>query len=589
MKLKSPVPFHNPLRRLTRPMPMTLRLPLTYAAIALLVTLSMGLVLLTTLQRYYAAREIDYLRNNAVNISNVVGLLMENDTAPEEIQAQVEFFSFLSRTRIEILNTTGQLVADANITELTGQPRSEQQGARGVFVTGAPDKGDVLSYFFMASTEADSAFPPPPFMLPAENMTPERVQIITRDNDTVEVRREETAWAASVPALPVEMGAEIYLENPDNPFSLEDVTVQIVPSLYGFGIRDRVRLDEVSRTSRSHQLVTQTIQAPDGSNLGSIRLSNGPAYGVEIVESVAQGWLIASAVSVTLAVIVGWLISKSLVNPLLELSHATTRMEHGDLSARATVLRQDEFGQVAQSFNRMAQRIEETINTLQRFVSDAAHELNTPITALRTNLELIERDASEPDVINRALSQIKRLEDLTQNLLRLSRLESQTEAIEILPVDVVAVTHEVAQFHASQAEQAGITLQLDLPEQPLFADAHDSQLQHALSNLVHNAIKFTPSGGTVSISVQGETNYIFINVEDTGIGIPDDDMPYLFNRFHRARNASRYAGSGLGLAIVKAIITRFGGLVTAQKTDNGTRFTVQLPLQAGATNHAKHY
>src|SRR5215207_7710373 len=126
MKLKSPVRFKNPFRWLTQPMPMTLRLPLTYAAIALLVTLSMGLVLLTTLQRYYAAREIDYLRNNAVNISNVVGVLIENDVPPEEIQAQVEFFSFLSRTRIEILNTTGQLIAAANITELTGQPHNEQ-------------------------------------------------------------------------------------------------------------------------------------------------------------------------------------------------------------------------------------------------------------------------------------------------------------------------------------------------------------------------------------------------------------------------------------------------------------------------------
>jgi signal transduction histidine kinase len=191
--------------------------------------------------------------------------------------------------------------------------------------------------------------------------------------------------------------------------------------------------------------------------------------------------------------------------------------------------------------------------------------------------------------MQRALSQIKRLEDLTQNLLRLSQLESQTENTEIVPVDVVAITREVVQFHASQAEQAGVNLESDLPQDAILVAAHDSQLHHALSNLIHNAIKFTPASGEVMVKVACDTSHVAIVVTDTGIGIPEADMPFLFNRFHRGRNVSRYAGSGLGLAIVKAIISRFNGLVSASNTANGTEFRVELPLRTGATRHAKHH
>jgi signal transduction histidine kinase len=583
MKIKVRLQFSNPLRWFAAPLPMTLRLPLTYAAIALLVTLSIGVVLLTTLQRYYTAREVEYLQTNAINISNVLALLMESDIPPEEIQAQVEFFSFLARTRIEILSETGELVAGANVTELMAQPFAENPEARGLFVSSSPAQGDVLNYFFTSSE--DAAFP----AMPLFNTSTEGEQAVF----TVERIEDERIRMEGFPPLqasvsaPVDVRAGVHIENPDMPVPPDEIRIQIVPSLYGFGIRDRIV--EMRRDARSEQEVMRLIQTPDGRTIGTLRISNGPAYGTEIVESVARGWLLASAFSITLAIFVGWMMSKSVVRPLVALTQATNQMEQGDLSARADVLGQDEFGQMAQSFNRMAQRIEETISTLQRFVSDAAHELNTPITALRTNLELIALDTSEPEVMQRALSQIKRLEDLTQNLLRLSQLESQAENSEIVPVDVVAITREVVQFHASQAEQAGVTLETAIPQAPILVDAHDNQLHHALSNLVHNAIKFTPASGQVAVTVACDTSHVTIVITDTGIGIPEADIPFVFNRFHRGRNVSRYAGSGLGLAIVKAIITRFNGVVSAQSTDRGSLFTVQLPLRTGATNDGKHH
>ena len=130
---------------------------------------------------------------------------------------------------------------------------------------------------------------------------------------------------------------------------------------------------------------------------GYVELSEGPAIGREILTSVAWGWAGSSAVAVLIAAGVGWLISRRLSIPLLALTGATSRMAEGELSTRAQVVRKDELGQLATSFNEMAARVENTVVTLRRFVADAAHELHTPLTALRTNLDLMVRDGESTD------------------------------------------------------------------------------------------------------------------------------------------------------------------------------------------------
>ncbi|NIV30792.1 MAG: HAMP domain-containing protein, partial [Anaerolineae bacterium] len=174
----------------------------------------------------------------------------------------------------------------------------------------------------------------------------------------------------------------------------------------------------------------------DGADLvGYVELSEGPAYGQEIVDSVARGWLLAGAVAIGVAAVVGWIVSRRISAPLVALSEVTASMAGGDLSARADVDRKDELGTLARSFNRMAAQVEETVIGLRRFVSDAAHEIHTPLTALHTNLELAQRDAaagSEEHVLA-AQAQVERLEVLTGGLLELSRLESPVQAPQLVP------------------------------------------------------------------------------------------------------------------------------------------------------------
>jgi signal transduction histidine kinase len=147
-----------------------------------------------------------------------------------------------------------------------------------------------------------------------------------------------------------------------------------------------------------------------------------------------------------------------------------------------------------------------------------------------------------------------------------------------VPHDTVNVTIccDLGEPYASQADQAGLTLLLDVPPEPIEMRGDPAQLRRAIGNLIDNAIKFTPEGGTITIGLQKNSDAIELCVQDTGIGISEDDLPLLFSRFHRGRNVANYPGNGLGLAIVKAIVEAHGGQVSATNTSPGARFCISM-------------
>jgi signal transduction histidine kinase len=232
----------------------------------------------------------------------------------------------------------------------------------------------------------------------------------------------------------------------------------------------------------------------------------------------------------------------------------------------------------------MADRLQAFVLTLQRFVADAAHELNTPLTALRNSLDLA---LEETDEANRALlikegrNQVGRLEELAHGLLDLSRLESGESRREKRPVDLGAVVRKSSERYASQAEQAGLAFELALPakkEPPIVVVGDEGQIGRALANLLDNAVKFTPEGGTIRVGLERDGQQARLWVEDNGIGIAEKELPLLFNRFHRGGNATAYPGSGLGLAIVRSIVRQHGGDVSAENGGRGAIFSIRLPL-----------
>jgi signal transduction histidine kinase len=258
-------------------------------------------------------------------------------------------------------------------------------------------------------------------------------------------------------------------------------------------------------------------------------------------------------------------------------------MAEGDLSVRASARSQDELGALARSFNVMAGRVEEMVGALRRFAGDAAHELRTPLTALHTNLELLRGDpnltASSRASLEQAWEETRCLETLSRDLLDLSRLETGQPANPDETFDLVELVREASEPYASQAEQRGISFSLELPVDVVRITGQRSLLCRAVSNLLENAIKFSSQPGQVRVGLIREEDEALLQVQDSGIGIPAEDAPFVFNRFHRGRNAATYPGSGLGLAIVKAIIDRHGGRVDLESSAEGTKVAMRLPLK----------
>ncbi|MFZ1795009.1 MAG: HAMP domain-containing sensor histidine kinase, partial [Anaerolineae bacterium] len=224
-------------------------------------------------------------------------------------------------------------------------------------------------------------------------------------------------------------------------------------------------------------------------------------------------------------------------------------------------------------------------DALRNFITDASHELRTPITALRMSNELLqgpagENSAERAEFLAQNEAQLARLQWITTNLLDLSRFDAGLMTLDKAPQDVSDLLHSAASGFALRAQKAGVRLDVAEPDQPIRLNCDRARMEMALTNLIDNALKFTPAGGSIILRAERGEKAIQLSVCDTGKGIPEKDLPHVFERFYRAQNASA-PGSGLGLAIVKSIAQAHGGSVSAKsEIGKGSCFVVELPLVA---------
>jgi two-component system phosphate regulon sensor histidine kinase PhoR len=222
------------------------------------------------------------------------------------------------------------------------------------------------------------------------------------------------------------------------------------------------------------------------------------------------------------------------------------------------------------------------------FVANISHELRTPLASIKAVLETLQDGALEDqavarDFLARMDDEVDQLTQLVQQLLELSRLESGQAPLQIEPLDVGDVLGEIAGRMSSQAERAGVTLGLAVPDGLPPAPADRRRLREAVVNLVHNAIKYTPSGGSVTLAAAAEGGELRISVRDTGVGIAHDQQARIFERFFKSDSARSSEGVGLGLAIVKNVALAHGGRVTVDSREGaGATFTIVLPLERTA-------
>lgn len=288
-----------------------------------------------------------------------------------------------------------------------------------------------------------------------------------------------------------------------------------------------------------------------------------------------------------LALGTGWFLAARALIPVNAITQTAQNIGEQDLHRRISInLPDDELGRLAQTFNRMLDRIEEAFRRQQQFTADAAHELRTPLAIMQTGVEVIPGQERSPAQYRATLAtiqeEVQRLTTLTINLLMLARADARTFTLERHSMDLSLLLHTVADQMMLTAEQKQIRIQRYIaPNNKINAD-EDRLIQVAL-NLLENAVKYTPNGGTITITLTHLPYQVCFSIADTGRGIPPEHLPHIFDRFYRADRArTRHKGSvGLGLAIAQQIVQLHGGEITvSSQVGTGTRFSVILPTSS---------
>jgi heavy metal sensor kinase len=297
---------------------------------------------------------------------------------------------------------------------------------------------------------------------------------------------------------------------------------------------------------------------------------------------------LAVPVAVAAAAALGYLLARAALAPVDRLRRSTREITADRLDRRLPIPSPcDELGRLAVTINEMIARLERSFAEVRRFTADASHELRTPLAAIRTEVEVaLAGPGVTPEqerLLGSVLEECARLTRLTEQLLTLAREDAKGGAAVREPVDVAALVATVAENLHPLAEAKGITLQVKIGGHPEVAgDA--AQLRQVFYNLLDNAIKYTPAGGKIEAGIEARPMGAVVTVRDTGIGIPSEHLPHLFERFYRVDRARSRAegGTGLGLSIVRSIVASHGGdvgLVSAP--GEGTTFTVKLPAEHG--------
>ena len=526
------------------------RLVFSFVSLTLLTVTLVGVLALSLVQRYVGQQETEQLTTNADAVARQALPLVWPVVRQRELQELAETSAFLGNARVRILGQKGRVLADSG----ADMEREEF----GWFLP-------PMEWHFGVSGEPSQ---PLVFTLPS--------------GQQVTLSLPHAVPFSGLPEL-----------SPGEVVTL----IQMRPGTWGshftfHAVTDEEQLKQLSAeratTPRSERVVTVPI-GETHDPVGYVEISSGPDFAREALTTTRRAFLLAGGGAMLMAVVVGLLVSRGLSAPLRELATAAGQMSSGDLSIRAPVRGEDEIGQLAGQFNRMAERLEASFSelaaerdALRRFIADASHALRTPITALKNFNDLLQGAAAEDpaaraEFLTESQVQLERLEWITRNLLDLSRLDAGLIDLDLADHDVGELLDAAASAFKPLAQDIRITFSIRLPTPPLELRCDRARIELALSNLLDNAFKYTPPGGQVEIGAVPTGEGVQLWVRDSGPGIAPEDLPHIFERFYRGRN-NHTEGSGLGLAIVQSVAQAHGGQVSAQsEPGTGSLFVIELP------------
>jgi two-component system sensor histidine kinase MprB len=321
----------------------------------------------------------------------------------------------------------------------------------------------------------------------------------------------------------------------------------------------------------------------DGTHVRVLTFAYGPGYAVQIARPLTEVdaalaqirlyLIIVALVGVGLAAVLGLVVARAALSPVQRLTNAAERVtETGDLSERIEVAGGDELSRLAASFNTMLAALEESTRAQRQLVADASHELRTPLTSLRTNIEVLADNRGLPEgersrLISDVVEQLGEMTTLISELIELAHAEQQAVEAEDVRLDLLTADA----IERARRNQPGVRFTATLEES--VVRGVPATLERAIGNLLDNAAKWSPPGAAVEVEARDG----FVAVRDHGPGIADEDLPYVFDRFYRARSARGMPGSGLGLAIVRQVAEAHGGEVGAERAaGGGTRIILRL-------------
>ena len=288
-------------------------------------------------------------------------------------------------------------------------------------------------------------------------------------------------------------------------------------------------------------------------------------------------------IAVAIALIITFLLSRRILAPVKALTLAARQLGQGDLSQRVQSKDKGEIGELAQAFNAMAENLERSEQLRRNMIADTAHELRTPLSNLKGYLEAIHDRVvkPDPDAIRSLDEEANLLSRLVDDLQELSLAEAHELKLNYRTEDIKKLVKRAVALRQDQATTKGVSVSADLPKKLPQVNIDSRRIVQVLLNLMDNSIAHTPRGGVITIAASHMDNWVEVSVEDTGEGIPAEDLPNVFERFYRVDKSRTRAtgGTGLGLAIAKSLVEAHNGKIAVEsELGKGSRFTFTIPV-----------
>jgi heavy metal sensor kinase len=345
----------------------------------------------------------------------------------------------------------------------------------------------------------------------------------------------------------------------------------------------------LQRGHAEYQIIASTMTDPDTGRKWYVAEGRSLAEDRQVLKRFRLNLLIFLPIALLTCALVGWYSARRGLRALHSVEQAAQEITGSNLGLQiAKRGADDELDRLIHSFNQMSGRLKASFEQMRQFSTDVSHELRTPLTAIQGQLEVAlftaTRKEQLQEAIENALQDVERLSNLVRALLLLSQSESGQIPMNKTVIDLGKLLTDIVDQFQIPAEAADVKLS-HATEQTVLCEADRTQIERVISNLLSNAIKYTPAGGWVRALAENDGENVRLIVEDSGVGIPQDHLPHIFDRFYRVPDPNPEKGLGLGLSFVSAIVKAHGGEIhVASDVGRGSRFEVVFP--AGAVGAA---